>query len=347
MIKVGIVGLGFMGWIHWLSYKQVDGVQVVAICETDPQKRKGDWTSIKGNFGPPGEQVDLSEIQVFENVESMLSECELDMVDVCLPPSMHRDATIAALDAGKHVFCEKPMAVSLDDCDQMVAAAKRNNRLLHVGHVLPFFPEYSAARSVIQSGEYGELLGGTFRRVISDPTWLSKYYDPKIIGGPLIDLHVHDAHWIRMLFGMPIGLDCVGRFQGEVVQYCNTIYRFENPNLVVSSVSGVIHQQGRPFNHGFELHFEKATLQFEFAAFADRPESMPLKLMASDGQVQRPELQSDSDIAGFKSEIEEIVTCVSQNRQSEILSGVLAKDAIRLCHLQTESARSKQPVSVR
>ncbi len=346
MLKVGIVGLGFMGWIHWLSYKQVAGVKVVAICETDPTKRTGDWTSIQGNFGPPGEKVDLSDIQVFDNVDSMLSECDLDFVDVCLPPSMHRPATVKSLDHGKHVFCEKPMAVSLDDCDQMVAAAQRNNRLLMVGHVLPFFPEYTQARAVIDSGEYGRLLGGTFRRVISDPTWLSNFYDAEIVGGPLIDLHVHDAHLIRMLFGMPTQLDCVGRFRGDVVQYCNTVYRFDDPNLVVSSVSGVVEQQGRPFNHGFELHFESATMQFEFAAFADQAESMPLKLLTPDDQVERPELVSESDIDGFKAEIQEVVESVSQNKQSEILSGHLAKDAIRLCHLQTESARRQTPVSI-
>ena len=129
MIKVGVVGLGFMGWIHWLSYKQVPGIKVVAICETDPAKRGGDWTSIQGNFGPPGEMVDLSEIDVHDNLDSMLANSDLDLVDVCLPPSMHRAATVQSLNAGKHVFCEKPMAVALADCDAMVAAAERNQRL--------------------------------------------------------------------------------------------------------------------------------------------------------------------------------------------------------------------------
>ena len=346
MTKVGIVGLGFMGWIHWLAYQKVDGIQVVAICETDPKKRAGDWTSIQGNFGPPGEQVDLSGIQVFENLDQMLSSSELDLVDICLPPSAHCQATVKALDSGRHVFCEKPMSLKIEECDQMLAAADRNSRQLMVGHVLPFFPEYSIARQYASDKTFGELLGGTFKRVISDPTWLTHFYDPDVIGGPLLDLHVHDAHLIRMLFGMPTQVDTSARFQNGLVKYCNSLFRFENPEIVVSAVSGVIDQQGRPFNHAFELHFEQATMQFEFAAFSDQPESLPLKIMKADGEVMVPSVQADSDIAGFVSEIREVQSALSENRPSPILSGNLASDAIRLCHLQSKSADSRAPIAV-
>ena len=73
MLKVGITGLGFMGWIHWLAYQKIDEVQVVAVCEADAKKLTGDWTSIQGNFGPPGEQVDLSNVATY-----------FDMDEICL-----------------------------------------------------------------------------------------------------------------------------------------------------------------------------------------------------------------------------------------------------------------------
>jgi predicted dehydrogenase len=172
MLRVGIVGLGFMGWIHWLVYKRVPGIEVVAICEQDPVRRTGDWRSIRGNFGPPGEQVDLAKIRVFDSLDAMLEEGGLDLVDICLPPSLHSEAVLKSFDAGNHVFCEKPLALNVADCEAMVARAKQVVRRLLVGHVLPFFPEYSLARQTVQSGKYGRLLGGNFRRVISDPTWL-------------------------------------------------------------------------------------------------------------------------------------------------------------------------------
>ena len=75
----------------------------------------------------------------------MLASPELDLIDVTLPPALHADATVAALDAGKHVFCEKPMSLRLDECERMSAAAREADRRLFVGHVLPFFPEYAWA----------------------------------------------------------------------------------------------------------------------------------------------------------------------------------------------------------
>ena len=340
MLRVGIVGLGFMGWVHWLVYKRLAGIEVVAICEQDAVRRGGDWRSIRGNFGPPGEMVDLSKIRVFDSLDRMLSEGDVDLVDICLPPSLHSEAVLVSLDAGKHVFCEKPMALTVADCEKMVDRARQVNRRLYVGHVLPFFPEYSVARQAVRSGEYGRLLGGTFKRVISDPKWLKDFYNPARIGGPLIDLHIHDAHFIRLLFGMPRRALSRGRVRGGVVSYCNSLLEFDDPTIVVSCVSGVIDQQGRPFNHAFELHFERATIQFEFAAFADKSESMPLKILTENGDVIRPALIATDDIAGFVAEIEEVKACILGNRDSEILGGELARDALIISQMQSEAVFS-------
>ena len=163
MIRVGIVGIGFMGWIHWLAYQRVAGISVTAICSRDPAKRSGDWTKIQGNFGPPGEQVDLSDIHVFSDVDEMLRSGKVDLVDVCLPPYLHAETVLASFHAGMHVFCEKPLALSTTECNKMVAASSRSGKQLLVGHVLPFFPEYQHAREVIDSGKYGKLKGGSFQ----------------------------------------------------------------------------------------------------------------------------------------------------------------------------------------
>ncbi|MDG1873820.1 MAG: Gfo/Idh/MocA family oxidoreductase [Mariniblastus sp.] len=345
MLKVGIAGLGFMGWIHWLAYQQTDGVEVVAICTPEANRRAGDWTDIKGNFGPPGEQVDLSGIRTYENLDDFFSDDELDMVDICLPPAMHVNAIVKAANAGKHVLSEKPLALNLEDCDRAVAACEANGKHLLVGQVLPFFTEFKYAREVIASGDYGKLLGGSFKRVISDPQWLKNFYDPGVIGGPLFDLHVHDAHFIRLLFGMPTGVYSSGRVRGEVVDYCNSIFEFEDESLVVNCTSGVINQQGRPFTHGYEIHLEQATIQFDFQAFADQAETMPVKLLTEDGEVHRPELGDGDPIYGFAREIQEVANCLSENRNSKILNGALARDAIEICQMQAQSVKERKFIS--
>ena len=340
MLRVGIAGIGFMGWIHWLAYKQIEGVEVVAVCDSNEDRLKGDWTAIKGNFGPPGVMVDLSGISGYAKIDDLCDDEKLDLIDICLPPSAHVQAVEMAARAGRHVFCEKPLALDPDGCDRAVGACAKAGRQLLVGHVLPFFPEYRAARRVIDSGQYGTVIGGTFKRVISDPLWLPHYYDPNQVGGPLLDLHIHDAHFLRLLFGMPTSVFSSGRMKGGVVQYCNSIFNFDDNRFAVSSTSGVVEQQGRPFTHGFEIHLQRATLHFEYAAVADGDEMMPLKILTDDGRVIRPEMGDGDPVSAFVAEIKEVVACITNNSPSEILSGDLARDAVQICRAQAVSAAS-------
>jgi predicted dehydrogenase len=347
-MRIGLVGIGFMGWIHYLAYQKLRGVKLAAICTRNQKRLAGDWRGIQGNFGPPGEEVDLKGVAKYAELDDLLDDDSIDAVDLCLPPHLHASAAIQALNAGKHVFVEKPMALTTAECDRMVQAAKKAGKQVLVGHVLPFFPEFAAALKLVRSGKYGKLLGGHFKRVISDPLWIKDFYDPRQVGGPLVDLHVHDAHFIRLLFGMPTGLVSQGRMRGEVVEYCNTQFQFADPSLVVSAESGVINQQGRPFTHAFEIHLEKATLFYEFAALADGQNVLtPLTVLDSKGKVERPAMPAgDPSLSAFEAEIKEFATAVKNNKPSPILSGELARDAIALCHKQTESVRKGKPVKV-
>lgn len=330
-----------MGWIHWLAWHRLPGIRIEAIATMEPERRAGDWRAIRGNFGPPGELVDLSGIRVHETVDQLVADGGLDLIDICLPTAAHPAAAIAALRAGTHVLCEKPLGLSLAECDRVIEAARTSRGQLMVAHVLPFFPEYAWALGEVRGGQHGQLLGGSFKRVISDPAWLPKYYDPGVIGGPLFDLHVHDAHFIRLLFGMPETVSSRGRLRGDVAEYAASSFGFSDPRLVVTSTMGVIPQQGRPFTHGFELHLERATIHFESASFTDGNESMPVKLLAGDGRVVRPALAAGDPLDGFSAELAEARDCALHNRRSDILAGELARDAVQICEWQAEALRAQ------
>lgn len=346
MIRVGIAGTGFMGWIHYLAYQKVRGVKLAAVADPIKKRLQGDWRDIKGNFGPPGEMIDLSKVATYSDYNDMFADPNVDMVDICLPPSMHAKAVVAAAKAGKHILCEKPMALTTADCRRMVDAARRAKKQLCIGHVLTFLPEYAHAIKLIESGKYGKLLGGTFKRVISDPLWLKDFYDPKGCGGPMLDLHVHDAHFIRLLYGMPLAVTSRGRMRGEVTDYFNSFFQFKDPRVVVSAVSGVINQQGRAFTHGFEIHLEKATLHYELAVFSDGLEVQPLRVLTASGKVLKPKLGAGDMPDAFVGEIKEVVKSVGANEPSRLLSGDLARDAIILCHKQTESVKRGRTVKI-
>jgi predicted dehydrogenase len=348
MLRVGLVGIGFMGWIHYLSYMKTKGVKIAAVCTRDERRLGGDWTGIKGNFGPPGEKVDLKGVARFTRLDDLLKDDSIDLVDICLPPNVHAEASIAALKAGKHVFVEKPMGLTTAECDQIMKAADKAGKQVLVGHSLPSLPEYVYARKMIDSGKYGKLLGGHFKRIISDPLWLKDFWDPKKVGGPLVDLHVHDAHFIRLLFGMPTAVTSQGRMRKDVVEYCVSQFQFADPSLVVTSASGVINQQGRPFTHGFEIHLEKATLYYDFTVLpGGKQQATPLTVVNGKGQAEQPKMpEGDPMLLAFDAEIPEVVKSAASNKPSALLSGSLARDAIVLCYKQTEAVKRGKTVKV-
>ena len=105
-------------------------------------------------------------------------------------------------------------------------------------------------------------------RVISKPDWSSGIADPERSGGPAIDLHIHDTHFIGLICWSSAGGSLAGVVENGAVVHLTTQYLYDTPNLAVSCVSGALSQAGRPFAHGFELYFDRATLAFEFANLA-------------------------------------------------------------------------------
>lgn len=348
MIRVGIVGIGFMGMIHHLAYQRVRGAKVTAICSRDPKKLAGDWRGIKGNFGPPGSQVDLSGVRRYQRLEDLLADKSIDLIDICLPPALHARAAIESLRAGKHVLCEKPIALLPQDAERMTKAARQAGRLLMVAHVLPFFPEFGFALKAARQERFGKLLGGHFKRIISDPSWLGDFYDPNVVGGPVVDLHIHDTHFIRLLAGMPRQVFSTGRLhaEGSVVEFVNTQFLYDGNCPTITAASGVIHQQGRGFTHGFELYFERATLVFDFADFATGPATTPLTILDANGKARQPRLSDGDPVAGFVAELKEACRAVQSGKASPILSGELARDALLICDRESRSVRQRRPVSI-
>jgi predicted dehydrogenase len=209
-----------------------------------------------------------------------------------------------------------------------------------IGQVLPFFAAYQFALKTIQQEKYGRFLGGHFNRVISDPLWLKDFFDPGGCGGPMVDLHIHDAHFIRLICGMPKAVHSLGRMRGEVVEFFNTQFLFEDPSLVVTATSGVINQQGRPFTNGYEIHLERATLVF------DSWMGQPVTVLTGDGRVRHPKFTNGDEIDDFAAEMSEVVRCVRTETPSPLLDGELARDALILCHKETESVVRGRAVKV-
>jgi len=334
-VRVGIVGLGRLGRRHAenLAFR-VDGAELVAAAS--PIEAERAWA--KGA---------LAGAATYSGLEELLAHPGLDAVWLVTPTSLHADQTIAAIKAGKHVFCEKPIALKAADGKRMVETATACGKLLLIGQVVPFFPEFNFAYKAITSGKYGKLRGGHFKRMISDPTWLPNYFDPATTGGPMLDLHIHDAHFIRLVCGMPRQVQSAGTFRGEVVERLSTQFLFADPGLIVTAATGVIPQQGRPFTYSYEIYLERATILCEYAALPKAGDIVtPVTVLTDNGKVERPKVASGDVMATFQAELAEVVRSVSAYQPSPILSGELARDALTICFKETESVRKGRAVKV-
>ena len=333
MVRIGIVGIGFMGKTHWEAAQTVQGGRVEAICTRSEAKLAGDWSSIQGNFGGRGGQVDLSGIRKYRDISEMLSDPEIDLVDICLPTALHKEAAIAAFQAGKHVLLEKPIAVELSDADEMTEAAESADRKFLVGQVLRFWPQFAFLKEALDTGRYGKLLGGNFKRIISAPnrsdSWLAGL--PKS-GGPGIDLHIHDADFLNHLLGMPDALFSTGILAADrFAEYVSTQYLYEERGISISCQSGAAARRGRPFEHGYEAYFEEAT-----AAHSSSWDPPVVRVITDGGaeEVQPPETD------GFAQEIQYAVDCIANDEEPTLLSGRSARDSLALCWKEIESIQT-------
>ncbi|MEI8241395.1 MAG: gfo/Idh/MocA family oxidoreductase, partial [Actinomycetota bacterium] len=176
---------------------------------------------------------------------------------------------------------------------------------------------------------------------------LKDFYDAKKVGGPMLDLHVHDAHFIRVVCGMPKAVQSVGRMRGEVVEQFSTQFLYDDSELVVTATSGVIRQQGRGFTHAYEIYLEKATLLFDLAVIDGQGQTlMPVTVLESSGKVVRPELAAGDAFTPFVAELNEVSRAIRTGKPSPLLAGELARDAVVLCHKQTESVRRGKAVKI-
>jgi predicted dehydrogenase len=336
-----------MGMIHFLAAQRVAEAKVVAICSRDPKKLAGDWRNIQGNFGPRGTQMDLSGLARYSNFDELLADAQVDVVDLCVPNDAHARMAIQALNAGKNVLVEKPIALTIAEADSMVAAARASGKFLMVGHVLPFIPEFAFALEAVRSGRFGSLRAGRLMRVISKPDWSSGIADAARSGGPAIDLHIHDTHFVGLICGIPRAVHSRGVVEDGAVVHLDTQYLYDTPNLCVSCISGALSQSGRPFAHGFELYFDQATLSFEFANLAGQGHlAMPLSVILPDGTVERPELGSGDPIDGFVLELTDAIQAIASGTETPRLAGDLARQALKICLAEIESVKTDRLIEL-
>jgi len=256
-IGVGILGFGFIGRIHAGAFAADPRARLVAIADTDPaclERVATDET--------------LDRVRRYGTADDLLTSPGVDAVVLAVPTPMHPPLAAAALDAGKHVLVEKPLALRGDDARPIVAAAARHPDLVcQPAHCMRFWPGWNWLRDAVASRAYGPVLSATFARVGSEPGWAQHFYgDPIASGSAILDLHIHDADFVRHCFGDPASVEAVGAVGSSGgIHHVLTRYRFDDGPALVTAEGGWL--PGRvPFEMHFRVSFAKAVAEFRLGA---------------------------------------------------------------------------------
>lgn len=196
-MNVGILGAGFMGGTHARGYAKIAGVTVAAISSRTLAKAQ----ALTDEVGGVPTTDDLA----------IINDPAIDAVSITLPTPLHKPMTLAALKAGKHVLLEKPFALHVADCDEMITAWQQSGKNLMIGQTLRFWPEYKALVNFVHSGALGKPLSAIATRLSQRPAWSSWFTDPAQSGGAVLDLMIHDIDALNWLLGQPQSVYCRGQ----------------------------------------------------------------------------------------------------------------------------------------
>lgn len=190
-IKVCLIGSGRAGMIHGHNFVgRVPRGKIIAVC--DPVENVAEEAAKE--LG-----IDL----FYKDYNDVMKNPEVDAVIIACPTKFHKEITIAAAEAGKHIFCEKPMAMDENECDEMIAAAEKNGVKLQIGFMRRFDESFQEAKRLIEAGEIGEVVSvKSHTRGPSKPReWM---YDISVSNGPLGEVCSHDIDTVRWFTGSEI-----------------------------------------------------------------------------------------------------------------------------------------------
>lgn len=258
-IKVALVGFGGIAQLHRYAYhlhnKNGLPVRLVAACDRDPSKFE---TVTKINL-TLDEITDELPFNTYLDMDEMLQNEQPDLVDVCLPTGAHAPVTIDLLDRGYHVLCEKPMASTFEQCQQMLEAAKRNQRYLMIGQCLRFYPEYEYLQKLAADKTYGNVVESEFYRYTPLPDWSNDAWQANVAqsGGCLAELNIHDIDYVRWVFGDPHSVSCTIENRTTEADWAESKFFYDDHTVIIHSAWS---DPSEHFVHGYEVTFENASV---------------------------------------------------------------------------------------
>lgn len=311
MIKIGLIGSGFMGSTHLAAYSQLikNGTfKVTAIADLD-SKRAEKFAAILG-------------AEIFANGNDLIEKADVNTVDICLPTYLHYEYACKAVKKGYNVFVEKPLCRTSKDAKELAKLAKEKNVIAMVGQCIRFWDEYVYLKALVDNKTYGNVVNASFKRLSPRPTWGWENWlmDNKKSGGAALDLHIHDSDYLLHIFGEPQKTSTITNKTGEKDSYIQTICDYGN---FTASLEGCWDMPAQfPFEMAYRVIFENSVV-VDFSSLRG------LKVYTAEG-VTEPKIKKEntaksedlggniSDLGGYYNELFYFITCLNKNVKADM-----------------------------
>ena len=323
--RIALIGAGVIGGVHAHVLGGLPGAQVTWVADVDRQRAAALAT-------PMGARAT-------SDPDEAISASEVDAVVVAVPTPYHRQMVELAAAQGKHVFCEKPIALSVEDADAMIAACERAGVRLMIGQVVRFFPEYARAKAVLDDGTLGTIGVVRTGRVGGSPAGTRPWFtDPAAGGGVVIDLMIHELDTLIWFFGdiaRVYGLSIAPAASTSGIDYAQALIRFR---------SGVIaHTEASWAHAGFRTRFEIAGVYGILAHDSEDAATLRLDLPGRDGQPARVEHRTTSPYRPYRDQLQHFLDRL-RDGDPFLVDGDGGRRALIAARAVLDSARTGQPV---
>ncbi|MDO8683669.1 MAG: Gfo/Idh/MocA family oxidoreductase [Armatimonadota bacterium] len=328
MQKVAVVGAGGMGNVHCAAYTDMPNVELVAVM--DIRTEAAEATSKLHGCKP------------FTDFDEMLSAVNPDVIDVCTPTPWHKEYVLRAADAKKHIVTEKPMARTVEDCYEMMEAAKRAGVKFMVAHVLRFFPEFATAKAQIDAGAVGKPAvvrtsrGGGYPFGSND--WFGNF---EWSGGAVLDLIIHDFDWLRWTFGEVERIYAKGLIERNLKHMDHALVTLRFKSGVIAHVEGTwLNPTG--FVVTFEVVGDGGMLQFS------NQTAVPLvvaRTKTEEKEAGVPIPESPTMQNPYFQELQHFIDCV-ENGAKPCITPEDGMRAVEISLAALESIRTGLPVNL-
>lgn len=328
MKKIALVGFGFMGLTHTINILKDKRLELVAIVDKNIGNIEKNLRNPAGNLSTGSISGELlSRIKMYSSLDECLLHEFTDAIFICVHTDLHFEMAEKALNAGKHVFLEKPFCLDLRQGEALIKLARQQNLILMVGHVVRFMPAYRQLKQWISSGEFGVLKFLSLSRFSGLPAWgqwREKQLEFGSSGGALFDLVIHDIDFVQSVLGQPDSIKSIvlpGKLSNQ--DYVSAFWRYENSGIDVKIEGGNTFHSTFPFQAGYSAQFDKASVLYTSL----KPETISISTDTETKQVPAGDAND-----GFNSEVEYFTECLESMTLPVECTPESALLTIKICH---------------